>query len=300
MKVIKNPKALQKILAGHRRGGQSIGFVPTMGALHEGHLSLVRASRRENDVTVVSIFVNPTQFGPKEDLKKYPRPIRRDKKLLILEKTDYLFLPSVEAMYPPGQPVYVDTEKSGRDSLTDRLCGKYRLGHFRGVLTVVAKLFNIVLPDRAYFGQKDYQQAVIVRRLIEDLHLNIFLKILPVIREKNGLAMSSRNRYLNHEEKMRALSLSRELFSMRRQIIQGQKNLKTLCRSAARRLSRSLDRLQYLEIVDPVSLAPAQCLRGNEVVLAAGYVGKTRLIDNVIIPPLRGVKKRLSKSRLTR
>jgi pantoate--beta-alanine ligase len=263
-----------------RRKGKTIGFVPTMGALHEGHASLIKKARKENDICAVSIFVNPAQFGPQEDFKKYPRPALQDHRLLVKEKVDYLFYPSTTAMYPEGFATYVEAE---HDSLSAVLCGKFRPGHFRGVATVVAKLFNLTGPCRTYFGAKDYQQTVVVKRLIDDLDFNIDLRVLPTVREKDGLALSSRNRYLSDEERRRALVVPQTLFWLQDQIQKGNPNLAGLRRQALERLKRAADRVDYLEIVDPDSLASLRRVQPKMVAALACFVGKTRLIDNVIM-----------------
>jgi len=285
MKIIQKPEALRREILRLRGQGKQVGFVPTMGALHEGHLSLVRTARRENDVVVASIFVNPIQFGPNEDFKKYPRPAASDREKLRKEKVDYLFAPGVRDMYPEG---YATTVKIGQDAsgwdLTKVLCGKFRPGHFNGVATVVAKLFYCVLPDRAYFGAKDYQQTVVVRRMIQDLNMGIQLRVLSTRREKDGLALSSRNQYLSAADRKRAPVISRTLFWLRLAIERGkQRNLSALKQAAFKILRKGIDRVQYLELVDSETLKPVKAIQGNMVALTACYVGKTRLIDNVII-----------------
>jgi len=284
LKIIRSPKVLSKELARHRRQGKTLGFIPTMGALHEGHLSLIRACRRETDIAVVSIFVNPTQFGPKEDFRCYPRPVTQDAHLLRREKVDYLFHPTVQTMYPKGFSARVSVgERAGVSSLTQNLCGKSRPGHFRGVATVVAKLFHIVSPDTAYFGAKDYQQAMVIRRMILDLDFPIQLRLLPTVREKDGLAMSSRNVHLSPDERKRAHVISETLFGVRDELKTGRKDLKRLRRQAIERLKKKTDRLDYFEIVDPDFLFPLTQIQKKMVAAAACFLGKTRLIDNVII-----------------
>lgn len=284
MKEIRNPKVLAEEMSRLHGQGKSIGFVPTMGALHEGHLSLLRAARRENAVVVASIFVNPTQFGPKEDFRRYPRPLAKDRSLLKKAKVDYLFRPSVQAMYPEGFSFFVGMEDRGRRPAMFRiLCGKFRPGHFRGVATIVTKLFHLVQPDRVYFGAKDYQQAAIVRQLIRDLHFAVALRILPTVREKGGLAMSSRNRYLSPRDRNRALAISETLFWLRREFRGGRHDLGRLRRAAMRRLHPKVDHLEYLEIVDPVTLQSLRWRKRRMAALTACVVNKTRLIDNVII-----------------
>jgi len=262
-----------------RRRGRTIGFVPTMGMLHEGHLSLVRRARRENDAVAVSLFVNPLQFGPREDFRRYPRNFKRDRFLLSKEKVDFLFAPPARALYPRGFQTVVEVTE-----LSKGLCGRFRPGHFRGVATVVAKLFNLAKPDRAYFGAKDYQQAVILQRLAKDLDFDLEVKILPLIRDRDGLALSSRNAYLSGAERARALSISRALFSARRAVRLGERNLRRLRAQIMRELRRNLDRVDYVEFVEPKTLQRIKSLRRGAVIAVAGWVGKTRLIDNVIMP----------------
>lgn len=283
MKIIHSPKQLNQILARQRMLGKTIGFVPTMGALHEGHLSLVRASDRENDITVVSIFINPTQFGPKEDFSKYPRVFTKDERLLAKTKVDYVFCPSVDAMYPEGfsKPVKIKGAKWPR--LAKGLCGKFRPGHFQGVVTVVAKLLNIVGPCRLFLGAKDYQQAAVITQMVKDLGLDVRVKIRPTIREKDGLAMSSRNRYLTAEERKRARMISKVLFELKRDLLKRKNALRILKTQAFQKLKQHVDKVQYLEIVDPVTLGRLRKPQRKMVALTACFVGKTRLIDNVII-----------------
>lgn len=261
-----------------RLQGKSIGFAPTMGALHEGHLSLFRRSREENDITVASIFVNPMQFGPKEDFKKYPRPMLQDCRLLEKEKVNYLFCPGPADMYSPEFHTSVEV-----NTLTEGLCGKSRPGHFKGVTTVVAKLFQIVKPHRVYFGSKDYQQAMVIQRMIHDLNFDIDFCLCPTVRESDGLAMSSRNRYLSAEERARAVVISRTLFAFQDAVLAGEKNVGKLKQQALAKLKKISDKIDYLEAVDARSLQPLDRVRLPMTVLAACFVGKTRLIDNVII-----------------
>lgn len=280
MKIIRDSKKLQAALEKEKTHGKTVGFVPTMGALHEGHLSLVRASNRENDATVVSIFVNPAQFGANEDYAKYPRVLTEDIKKLRAVKVDYLFYPSVAAMYPEGYATFVDVSPR----LANVFCGKFRPGHFRGVATVVAKLLNITGPCRLYLGAKDFQQAAIINQLVRDLNMKTRVRVMPTVREKDGLAMSSRNRYLNLSERRRALAISRVLFKLKRDLLRKkQRALASLKAQALRELKKNVDRVQYFEIVEPGTLAPLKKYQKNMAALAACFVGKTRLIDNVII-----------------
>lgn len=283
MRIIRDPKKLQGALERARQKGRSVGFVPTMGALHEGHLSLVRAARRENDVTVVSIFVNPTQFGHKEDFDKYPRPIRRDMFFCRAAKVDLVFIPSVHAMYPEGlaKPLKIQGAKWPR--LAQGLCGKFRPGHFQGVVTVVTRLLDIIGPCRLYLGAKDFQQARVISQMVRDLLLKVRVRIMPTVREKGGLAMSSRNRYLSPSDRCRALAIARTLFGLRDGLRKRKSALSALRARAVLELKRSVDRVQYFEIVGPDTLAPVKKTRKQMAALTACFVGKTRLIDNVII-----------------
>jgi len=280
LKLVRKPDAFRKIMEEERRKGRSLGFVPTMGALHEGHLSLVRAAKKENDRVAVSIFVNPAQFGPKEDLSKYPRPVARDRRLLEKVKADYLFMPSARDMYPEGFQTYVDP-----GPIAEGLCGKYRPGHFRGVATVVAKLFQAARPHRAYFGIKDLQQCRVVAQLIRDLDFDIRLRVMPIVREPDGLAMSSRNAYLGTRDRERARAVSQALFLARKKFAEGERNLSRLRRAALDILAPQVDRVQYLEFVDAETLEPLRKARLPMAAAVACYVGKTRLIDNVIMGP---------------
>ena len=248
--MIRSSKKLYHILEVCRQKRKTVGFVPTMGALHEGHLSLVRASRRENRVTVVSVFVNPTQFGPKEDFSRYPRVLSHDKRLLSECGADYLFYPSVQEMYPEGllKPLKIPGAKW--PVLAKGLCGKFRPGHFQGVVTVVAKFLEMIKPTRLYLGAKDYQQARVLTRMVEDLSLKVKVRVMPTVREKDGLAMSSRNRFLTPEERARATMISRVLFDLRKGLKKRQKTIRELKKQALRELERHVDKVQYLEVVD--------------------------------------------------
>jgi pantoate--beta-alanine ligase len=281
MKIIRDPKTLEKYLRPLQEKGLGTGFVPTMGALHEGHLALVRKARLENDIVVVSIFVNPTQFGPKEDFKKYPRPFKKDCDLLRRHKADIVFAPDAKAVYPKGFNAAVKVDKK----ISNALCGKFRPGHFQGVANVVARLFDFVKPRRAYFGLKDYQQTVVIRRLVRDLDLGIELRLCPTVREKDGLAKSSRNQYLSSAERKRARIISQTLFWAAKRLRRGGVNLIHLKKEGRARLLKSVDRLDYFEIADPDTLAVLKKPQPSMVVLTACFVGKTRLIDNVIIAP---------------
>lgn len=301
---------MQKYVAAAKKAGKKIGFVPTMGALHEGHLSLIRRAAKENDLVVVSIFVNPTQFGPKEDFKKYPRPLAKDVRLAKSAGADVIFNPSVEEMYPAGYQTYVEVGK-----IAQGLCGASRPGHFRGVATIVNKLFNAVPADNAYFGQKDYQQVQVIKQMLQDLNIAVQIVACPIIREQDGLAMSSRNQYLNPEERKsatclyEALKVAKAMIKSKvkdankikqeiRNVIESNllaqvdtfdgAKLRHLGRSQKRRsvlilsIPRGSRRIDYLEIVDAETLEPVKLLKGKVVIAVAVYIGKTRLIDNMV------------------
>jgi pantoate--beta-alanine ligase len=281
MKICKTIADMRAASRAARHSGKRLGFIPTMGALHEGHLSLVRAARAKCDVVAVSIFVNPLQFGPSEDLAKYPRTFEHDRELLEKEAVDILFVPTPEEMYPAGAVTYVTVE-----GLSEKLCGKSRPGHFRGVTTVVAKLFHIVEPDVAFFGQKDAAQATIIRRMVQDLNLPVEIAVCPIVREPDGLAMSSRNAYLNPQERKSALALNRALSEVKSRFDQGERNASGLITVGKQTLTRELGvRLDYFEIVDPATLDPMPELTGTVLVALAALVGNTRLIDNILLNP---------------
>jgi pantoate--beta-alanine ligase len=263
-----------------RRRCQRLGFVPTMGALHEGHLSLVRAARASCDVVAASIFVNPTQFGPNEDLAKYPRDFERDRDLLAKEGMELLFAPAVEEMYPAGAVTWVTVER-----LSDKLDGRSRPGHFRGVTTVVAKLFHIVKPDAAFFGQKDAAQVAIIRRMVRDLNFPVEIVACPIVREADGLAMSSRNAYLDLAQRQQALVLHRALMRVQKSWEAGERHAKQLEAAGREEIAAEKSiRLDYFEVVDPDSLDPVNDLADRALVAVAAYVGTTRLIDNILLP----------------
>jgi pantoate--beta-alanine ligase len=270
-----------------RRAGQRLGFVPTMGALHEGHLSLVRAAKTGCDVVAASIFVNPTQFGPNEDLAKYPRSFERDCELLEGEGVELLFAPSVDEIYPtaadrsvrPTGVTWVTVE-----GLSDKLDGRSRPGHFRGVTTVVAKLFHIVEPDAAFFGQKDAAQVAIIRRMVRDLNLAVEIVVCPIVREADGLAMSSRNAYLDPEQRKRALVLHRSLRRVQGLAEAGERDAAKLLAAGSEEFAGEKSvRLDYFEIVDADTLDPVGDVSGGALVAVAAFVGSTRLIDNVLL-----------------
>jgi pantoate--beta-alanine ligase len=279
MKVIRDIKEMQRISNLLRKEGRRIGFVPTMGYLHDAHLSLVRKAKNLCDSVVVSIFVNPTQFGPGEDYERYPRDEEGDKTKLTREGVDFLFIPEPKDMYPSGYQTYIDVTEVSKG-----LCGDFRPGHFRGVATVVAKLFNIVRPHLAVFGEKDYQQLLVIERLVEDLDFDI--EIIPgtLIREKDGIAMSSRNTYLSAENRGKALVLYRSLRKGKELYDSGERRVFTIC-EAVKKMINSVDgvSLQYLEIRDAETLEKVDHLNKPAVIAIAAMVGPIRLIDNIII-----------------
>ncbi len=264
------------------RRGISIGLVPTMGYLHEGHASLIRAARKENRCVVVSIFVNPTQFGPKEDFKRYPRDARRDIRYARREKVNIVFIPVVRAMYPQGFCTYVTVE-----GMSDVLCGKYRPGHFRGVATVVVKLLNITRPARAYFGRKDAQQARIIQQMVRDLNVASKIIVCPTVREPDGLAMSSRNIYLRADARAQARVLAQALQHAERLVKKGIRDAASIKKALRACLMHApLARIQYADIVDDETLRPLRRIAKRPVLIAlAVRFGRTRLIDNVRVKP---------------
>lgn len=278
MRTVTTIKEMQA-LSDEMRKDKRIGFVPTMGYLHEGHLALVRKARELGDIVVASIFINPTQFGPKEDLAKYPRDFDRDASLLEQEKTDIIFYPDSKEMYPKGYSTYVQV----RD-LQNFLCGKSRVGHFVGVATVVTKLFNIVRPHFAVFGQKDYQQLKIIERMVQDLNMDLEIIGYPTIRENDGLAMSSRNTYLSPEERSRALLIPTSLTEAERLFRNGTRDASLLKREVERILkSKEGVDIEYVSITDPETLEDVEQIKDKALVAIACHVGKTRLIDNTVL-----------------
>jgi pantoate--beta-alanine ligase len=281
--VLRAKDPLRAALAEPRRQGRSIGLVPTMGYLHEGHLSLLRAARAECDVVVMSLFVNPTQFGPGEDLDRYPRDEERDLRLAAEAGADFVYAPAVDEVYPHGFDTHVDVG-GNLTSVLDGDQGRRGAGHFRGVTTVVAKLFNTVQPDVAYFGQKDAQQAAVIRRMVRDLDFPLHVEVLPTVREPDGLAMSSRNAYLSEAERRRATALSRALRAAEEGARAG--SLAAGLEAARRELAEAGIEPEYLEARDPERLDPVAELNGRPVLVAvAARVGGARLIDNVLIRP---------------
>jgi pantoate--beta-alanine ligase len=280
MRIVRTIPELRVALRAVREAGQSIGFVPTMGYLHEGHASLIRQSTARCDTTVVSVFINPTQFGPGEDLARYPRDLERDQNLCLRLGVGILFIPEPAEIYPTGFATSIEVGPMG-----DTLCGRFRPGHFRGVATVVTKLFNLVQPDLAFFGQKDLQQTSIIRRVVKDLNLPVDILVAPTVREPDGLALSSRNAYLDPSRRERALGLSRGLFAAERAFQDGERDAAALVALVRRELG-GLDEVQYCEAVDPLTLDPLEGpITRPAALCAAGVVAGTRLIDNVLLAP---------------
>lgn len=278
MILVEEKNKTREIIKEWKSKGYSIGFIPTMGYLHRGHLSLMEKARRENDKLVVSIFVNPIQFGPNEDYDKYPRDMAGDIEMCKSVNVDLIFAPSVSDMYKTSNQVYVDVEKLG-----DVLCGEKREGHFRGVCTVVAKLFNIISPDKAYFGEKDYQQLVIIKKMVDDLDFDLEIIPCAIVREEDGLAISSRNSYLSREERKAALILSESLSRARQAMIGGERDVSIIKNIITNELSQEpLAVIDYVELVDAIELRPVARVSERILVAVAVFIGKTRLIDNFI------------------
>jgi pantoate--beta-alanine ligase len=279
MQVFNTVREMRAACRAIRRNGQSLGLVPTMGALHAGHIALVRAARSQCDVVAASIFVNPTQFGPNEDFAKYPRTFEQDCAMLTSEGVALVFAPQPEEMYPSGASSFVEVEGVG-----DRLDGASRPGHFRGVATVVAKLFHIAAPDKAFFGQKDAAQVAVLRRMVCDLNFDLELVVCPTVREPDGLALSSRNRYLSAEERTRALVLSNSLKAISAAYRAGQKDVSRLLDAGRHAIAAEPEvRIDYLAIVDWETLLPLIEARAGALVAVAAHVGNTRLIDNIVL-----------------
>jgi pantoate--beta-alanine ligase len=278
---ITEPKAIQSRCRTLKQSGQRIAFVPTMGFLHEGHLSLLREGRRRGDVLALSIFINPLQFGPREDLARYPRDEAGDLEKAQRCGVDLVFAPAVETMYPSGAQTTITVRE-----LEQPLCGARRPGHFVGVATVVAKLFHLVQPDVALFGQKDYQQLCVIRQMVADLNFAIEVVNMPIVREPDGLAMSSRNAYLSQEERARARALSQGLRAAAEQVRAGEERADVICATARAPLAAAATSIDYVELRDATTLTPVEKIApGQTVVLAvAAFIGKTRLIDNVLLP----------------
>jgi len=279
MKIIKDIKTIRPILLAAKKKQKTIGFVPTMGYLHEGHAALLRQSKKENDVSVLSIFVNPKQFTPREDFEKYPRDWKKDELLAKKEKVDIIFYPSVEEMYPQGYRTYVEVEE-----LSCVLCGRSREGHFKGVATVVLKLLNIVSPDVLYLGQKDAQQAVILSKMIEDLNFSLKVKVHPTVRERDGLAMSSRNSYLNQQQRKEAPILFQALNSAKTNILEGERHSQKIIQFISNMISQNTNgRVDTIECVNAQTLKPLKMLSGIVLIALAVWFGQARLIDNLTV-----------------
>lgn len=280
MEIIRIPRIMQDISKDFLMRGKTIGFVPTMGALHDGHLSLVRRAKEENSITIVSIFVNPAQFGPNEDFQVYPRDIEGDTEKLIKEKVDILFLPEIISIYPDGYLTYINVEQ-----LSEKLCGAFRPGHFRGVTTIVAKLFNIVKPTRAYFGQKDFQQAVIITKMVSDLNMDIDIIVCPTVREKDGLAMSSRNAYLDNDQRQASTIIHKCLKETSEAIKSGIIKVKNVKSFMLEFLSKEplISKIDYAGIYDSSSFEELSTSKESMLLAIALRIGNTRLIDNMLI-----------------
>ena len=283
MKIIKKISKCKSIIKNLRQKGYKIGLVPTMGFLHEGHLNLVRMAKKECDKVVVSIFVNPIQFGPGEDFKKYPRDIKRDSMLAEKEGVDYIFEPTAEEMYDQDPKTVVEVKE-----LSDIMCGKFRPGHFTGVATVVLKLLNIIKAHKVYFGEKDYQQMIIIKKMADDLNLDINVVRGPTIRESDGIALSSRNKYLSAEERENAVILYESLTMAKNMIECGEKNLEKVKKKVKEKLKKNkfVKNVDYFEFRDPIKLEERKIISGKQkrlLIAAAVWIGKTRLIDNMVI-----------------
>ncbi|MBN2589811.1 MAG: pantoate--beta-alanine ligase [Sedimentisphaerales bacterium] len=276
MKVSQTIRSVRKNVKEARKQDKTIGLVPTMGALHAGHLSLVEAAKKKCDYVVVSIFVNPTQFGPSEDFEKYPRPIDDDLQKCEKAGVDVVFNPSANEMYPEKVITWVNVEK-----ITDNLCGHSRPGHFRGVTTVCAKLFNIVSPDMAFFGQKDAQQAIVIKRMVADLNMPLEIVVCPIVREKSGMAMSSRNKYLSEQERVDASYIYKSLQKCKEMIDSGSRNTKTIINEMRNILEQKESiKIEYISIVDEKTLENIDYIKNNALIAIAVRIGLTRLIDN--------------------
>ncbi|HEX9917289.1 MAG TPA: pantoate--beta-alanine ligase [candidate division Zixibacteria bacterium] len=277
MKIITSPNRMQEICNKMQRDGKVVGFVPTMGYLHKGHLSLVRVAKKKSDVLVVSIFVNPAQFGPKEDFKRYPRDFARDGDLLKEEGCDYVFAPKTKNMYPESYSTFIEV-----NGLSSKLEGASRPGHFKGVTTIVAKLFHIVQPDIAVFGQKDAQQVVIINKMVKDLNFKTKIVIAPTVREKDGLAQSSRNKYLSPKQRKDATVLYESLALAKGLIRNGEKDAKTIVNKMRELINKEKGaKIDYIAIANTENLNPIEKIKGEVLISLAVQFGKTRLIDNI-------------------
>ncbi len=279
MQVFKKIDPLRNEIKKEKKSNQEIGFVPTMGYLHQGHLALLKEAREENDIVVLSIFVNPTQFGPDEDLDEYPRDIERDLELAKEVGCDLVFIPDVDEIYSPQAATKVIVE-----NLTDKLCGASRDGHFSGVSTIVTKLFNITLADRAYFGQKDAQQVLVIKRLVKDLNFDLEIKTVDIVRENDGLAISSRNKYLDSKQRKAALILFKSLKLAKELIKKGERDAELIKEKMERRIANEpLAEIDYVEIVAQDDLTTIKKIKGKILIAVAVYIGETRLIDNLML-----------------
>jgi pantoate--beta-alanine ligase len=280
MEIVEMIQPMKAVVQKKKHQGKSIGLVPTMGFLHEGHLSLIREAVKQSDCAVVSIFVNPAQFGPDEDFERYPRDLENDLEQLRQEGVAYVFFPKPQEMYPQGYKTYVEVE-----ALQDRLCGESRPGHFRGVCTVVMKLFHIIQPDLAFFGQKDAQQAVILKRMVRDMNMRVQLRVMPIIRDRDGLALSSRNVYLDSHRRQAALSLNRSLEQAKKAVRNGERDAGRIASMIRKIIEReSLARLEYAAVVDSETLESIEMIQPDRTLIAlAVFIGDIRLIDNVLV-----------------
>ena len=279
MQTITNLKNLRKIISTFKQNGKTIGFIPTMGALHQGHCSLMRKARKECDIVVVSIFVNPKQFGPNEDFSRYPRQKKKDELLAQKENVDIIWHPSADKIYQEGFLTYVETE-----GLTDILCGKFRPGHFKGVATIVTKLLNEVAPDILYLGQKDGQQALILKKMVDDLDFNVKVKICPTIRETDGLAMSSRNVFLTQQQRHEASTLYQALKQAKKNIISGERETRVIIKNIRQMITKKTSaQIEYIACVDGKTLSSLKNIVGSVMIALAVKFGNVRLIDNILI-----------------
>jgi pantoate--beta-alanine ligase len=281
-RLITSISELRLALSALRKAGKRIGLVPTMGALHDGHLSLVRASKAQCDATVVSIYVNPSQFGPQEDLSKYPRTLQADLDMLAALDTEFVFAPTDAQMYPAGYCTWVEVS-----TVAEPLEGQCRPGHFRGVASVVLKFLNIVQPDAAFFGQKDYQQSLVIRRMVDDLNVPVEICVCPIVREADGLALSSRNRYLTTPARNRALVLWQSLQLAAELVAQGERHAEKITAQMRKVILTAHDaRIDYVALVDPQTLQPVNTIAGRVLAVLAVKIENTRLIDNCLLEPL--------------
>ena len=280
MKIFDNIKKIKKYCKNSKKNNKVIGFVPTMGFLHEGHLRLLRKAKKECDIVILSIFVNPIQFGKNEDFSKYPRNIKKDISLAKKIGINAIFIPTIEEIFPK----YYSTHVIVSGSLNENLCGKFRKGHFKGVTTIVLKLFNIINPNIAYFGQKDAQQLIIIKKMVKDLNIDINIKSIPIIREKDGLAMSSRNKYLSQKEREQALLIYKSLKVAKNEVKMGIKKSDTIRKKIATIFNGQKNiKINYIELVDINTLKPIINIKNTVLIALAIFVGRTRLIDNIIL-----------------